>query len=398
MQRKALIVAGAAGPQDVANGVLLRFGFAPAVSVLSVAEATNQIRADRFDLVVIPLQAVDQPELAAFEREARRQTNTFVIGTAAQADPDLILRAMRSGVHEFLVYPPEPTDLATAVDRLLRRHQSEGKAGTTIAVYSAKGGLGTTSVAVNLAFALARGRPDARVALTDLVASGGDVRVMLNLRPTYDLGDLAKKVDQLDSELLHSMLTPCDGGVWVLPSAEDEEAAEGLDAAATTAVIENLRAQFAFTVIDCEHHVGDRTLAALDIADRALVVTQLSVAALRSTQRTLTLFRRLGYSDEKVLVVVNRLQSGDVVSLADAAQVLKRPVFFSLPNDYQTSAAALTRGIPVLAYAGTSTIAGAYGGLAGKIVGDDHAAGNGSKKNGTASGSRLGRIFSIGRK
>jgi len=318
------------------------------------------------------------------------------VGTAAQTDPDLILRAMRSGVHEFLVYPPEPTELAAAVDRLLRRTHSEGKAGTTVAVFSAKGGLGTTSVAVNLAFGLAKGRPNGRVALLDLVASGGDVRVMLNLRPTYDIGDLVKKMDQLDAELLHSMLTPCEGGVWVLPSAEDEEAVEGLDAPATTAVIENLRGQFAYTVVDCEHHMGERTLAALDIADRVLVVTQLSVAALRSTQRTLSLCRRLGYSDEKVVVVVNRHQSADVVSVADAAQVLKRSVFFALPNDYQTLAAALTRGVPVLTHAASSPIAASYGALATKLTGDQ-ANGNG-KKNGTSGGSRLGRIFSIGRK
>jgi pilus assembly protein CpaE len=299
-------------------------------------------------------------------------------------------------VSEFLVYPPEPVDFASAVDRLMRRNQTDRKAGTVIAVYSAKGGLGTTSVAVNLAFALAKGRPDGRVALVDLVASGGDVRVMLNLRPAYDMGDLAKKVDQIDNELLHSMLTPCVGGVWVLPSSEDEEGIEGLDAAATTTVIENLRSQFAFTVVDCEHHMSERTLSALDLADRVIVVTQLGVAALRSAQRTLSLCRRLGYPDDKVQVLVNRYQSGDVVSLADAAQVLKRDVYFSVPNDYQTSAAALTRGVPVLSQSASSALASSYGTLAARLTGGDSAGGNG--KHGTTSGSRLGRIFSIGRK
>ena len=401
MHRKALIVSGAAGPQDVANSVLQRFGFAPAVSALSVTDAAGRLRTEKYDLIVIPLQGLDQHELNALEREVRRYPGTCIIGTAAQSDPELILRAMRSGVNEFLLYPPEATDLATAIDRLTRRSHVDSKAGTTIAVYSAKGGLGTTSVAVNLAFALAKGRPDGRIALADLVASGGDVRVMLNLRPTYDIGDLVPKVDQLDGELLHSMLTPCAGGVWVLPASEDEEAVDGLDANATTKILENLRAQFSHTVIDCEHHMSERTLAALDIADRILVVTQLSVAALRSTQRTLSLLRRLGYSDEKVQVLVNRHQSGDVVSVTDAAQVLKREVFYSLPNDYQTSAAALTRGVPVLTHAANSPLASGYGGLAGHVSGDHPAVGNGKKNgatNGASGGSRLSRIFSIGRK
>src|ERR671936_2160955 len=313
-QRKALIVTGAAGPHDIANGVLQRFGFAPAVSALNLSEGVAQMRGEHFDLLVVPLQGIAAAELAALERELRKQRATFVIGTAAHADPELILRAMRSGIHEFLVYPPDPKDFAGAVDRLMRRTHSEGKGGITLVVYSAKGGVGTTTVAINLAFALAKTHADGRVALADLVASGGDVRVMLDLKPAYDMGDLIRKVDRIDAELLQSVLTPCAGGVWALPSGEDPEIAEAFDAAAATTIIEQLRAHFAFTVIDCEHHMSERTLAALDTADQIVLVTQLNVPALRSTQRTLALCQRLGYAADKLHIVVNRHQSGEMVS------------------------------------------------------------------------------------
>src|SRR5919206_1469241 len=168
-QRKALIVTGAAGPQDIANSVLQRFGFAPAVSALNLTEALVEMRSEQFDLLVVPLQGIAATDLASLERELRRQRATFVIGTAAHSDSELILRAMRSGIHEFLVYPPDPKDFAGAVDRLMRRTHVEGKGGITVAVYSAKGGVGTTTVAINLAFALAKTHPDGRVALADLV-------------------------------------------------------------------------------------------------------------------------------------------------------------------------------------------------------------------------------------
>ena len=93
--------------------------------------------------------------------------------------------------------------------------------------------------------------------------------------------------------------------------------------------------------------MSERTLAAMDIADRILLVTQLNVPALRSTQRTLALCRRLGYANDKMCVVVNRFQSGEVLSLTDATDVLKCDVFWKLPNDYRTSAGALMKGIPV---------------------------------------------------
>jgi len=392
MARKALIVSGAAGPQDVANAVLHRFGFAPAESVMDIGEATARLRAERFDLVFLPLQGLGTIELSTLDRETRR-TGTFVIGTAAQSDSELILRAMRSGVNEFLLFPPDPKELSGAVDRLMRRTHTEAKAAGTIAIYSAKGGLGCTSVAVNLAFALAKAHPEGHVALIDLAAGGGDLRAMLDLKPQYDMGDLLSKIDRLDADLLRSLLTPVAGGVWVLPSSETPESIDAFDSASVNTLIDQLRPSHSFTVIDCEHALSDRTLAALDAADRIVLVTQLNVPALRSAQRTLALFQRLGYGADKVSVVVNRHQASDAVSLADASEVLGREIFFKIPNDYRTLAGALAKGVPVTDFDASSHLSWSFDGLAGRMNGG--VATKGLAPHGT---SRLGRLFRRGRK
>src|SRR5690606_32040502 len=141
MQRKVLIVEGAAPIEDAVTGVLQRFDFLAPQTEPTVAAAANRLREEHFDLVLIPLDGTDAVDLAALERETRAAGSTAVIGTAAQSDANLILRALRSGVHEFLVYPPDTRELTSAVDRLVRRSAADRKqTGSVFAVYSGKGG------------------------------------------------------------------------------------------------------------------------------------------------------------------------------------------------------------------------------------------------------------------
>ena len=393
MAREALLVARATGSDEQAAEVLARFGFTKFHSAETVAQAIDQLRQKHVDLVILPLDGVADLQLATLEREIRRERYTAVIGTAPKQEPEMMLRAMRAGIQEFLVSPPDAKDLAAAVDRLMRRTQASTENGEVIAVYSSKGGLGASTIATNLAHGFAKNHPGARPALADLVMGAGDVRVLLNLNPSYDLGDLVAKIDRIDTELLNSLLTPTAAGVWVLPAPDQPEADEQVDANTISTIVQHLRHNFLFTVLDCEHALNDRTLAALDAADRIVLVTHLSVAALRSTQRTINLCRRLGYPNEKLCVVVNRFQSGEVLSVADAEDVLKAEVFFKLPNDWRVASAALTNGVPVAEFEPSSKLAWAFNQLAAKLGGGDHTKVNGAPHRNGASGSRFKQLF-----
>jgi pilus assembly protein CpaE len=390
--RTALVVGAAAGSIDDATAVLRRFGFGRPDAVPAIADAMQKIRVANYDLLIVPLDTMSPQDLAAFERELRRGRSTFVIGTAPVADPDLILRAMRGGVHEFLVSPPPAFELANAVDRLMRRLPPAQSEREVIAVYSAKGGVGTTTIAINLAHAIARNRLDARVAIADMDPAASDLRVFLNLGNAYDVSDVAAKLDRLDADLIDSLLTPIPAGIWALPGPDDPELADQIDSSTTAAIIDRLRAHFAFTILDCEHHLSERTLAAMDAADRIVLVTQLNIAALKSTQKTLGICRRLGYRDEKLAVVINRRQDGDLLRERDAADVLTREVFFSLPNDYQLTSAALTQGIPIAEVDVNADLSREFSKLAAKLVGapaDDTTDRGGAN----TTGSKLGRLL-----
>ena len=275
MQRRALIAANAAGNPEAVAGILARFGFSRTAQAEDRESALAQMRDAHFDLVIIPVDGITPAELVSLEREIRKDPNTSVIATAYASDPDLIVRSMRAGVHEFLVNPPKAEELAGSVERLMRRSRNDTEQGNLIAVYSGKGGLGSTSIAVNIAQAFAAVQQNARVALVDLVVAGGDVRVFLNLKPSYDISHLIAKGSQVDAELLNSVLTPCPGGVWALPTGDSPEDQDMFDSSAVSSILSLLRQHFAITVVDCEHHLSEATLTALDSADRIVLVTQL---------------------------------------------------------------------------------------------------------------------------
>ncbi len=393
MQRRALIADNAAGIPETVAGVLARFSFVRTAHAADRDGAIAQMKEAQFDLVILPVDGITPNQLLLLEREIRKNPSTAVIATAHVAEPDLIVRAMRAGVHEFLVYPPNSEELAGAVERLMRRSSSETERGELIAVYSGKGGLGSTSIAVNVAQAFGAIRPEGRVALLDLVVAGGDIRVFLNIRPTYDLSHLVAKGNQVDAELLNSLLTPCPGGVWVLPTGDHPEDEELFDSAAVGSILNLLRSHFGITVVDCEHHLSEATLTALDAADRILLVTQLSVPALRSTQRTLAVARRLGYDDAKLCVVVNRFQSGDVLPVSDAENLLQCPVFWKLPNDYRLSAASVTKGVPIAIADPGAKLSLSYGELARKLSGAGSQAGVAPRGKDVSGASRFRKLF-----
>ena len=390
MSRQALIVGDAVGSDTALEQTLQRYGYSRIERIATVKEALEVLGLQHFDLFFVPIDDIDEFQLAAIDRVSRHERHMGVVATGPRIEPELMLRAMRAGIQEFLVRPMVLGDLVAAVERLHRRNSSGVTSGQVYGVFSAKGGVGASTVAVNLAYGLACNHGEGRIAVADLALPGGDIRILLNVKPSYDLGDLAGKVERIDAELLNSVMIPATDGLWVLAAPEQPESEEAIDATVISSVILQLRHSFNFSVLDLESQLSDRTLAALDAVDRIVLLTELKVPALRALQRTMGIFRRLGYPNEKLCVVVNRYQSGDVISAAEASDLLKADLFFKLPNDYKSSSEAATACTPLIHSHPESKLATAYLQLAQKLGG-----GNIPHSNGTnGSRSRIRHLFS----
>jgi pilus assembly protein CpaE len=280
-----------------------------------------------------------------------------VLAASARREPDLILEAMRAGAADFLSMPMDRQGLEDALGRALRRGGPEsagsGGRGRVISCVGAKGGCGATSVAVNLSVALTAlpARAGRSLVLVDLDAPGGDVSAMLQLAPTYSLADVATNTHRLDMDLLNSMLVKDESGIQCLAaSAEGENpmplTAIGPDRLAS--IVEFLRDQFD-TVVLAGGGLGETEMGALNLAHMVHVVTTLDFLSLRRAQSLIERLRAFGVHGDALRVVVNRVERGGDLTMADARQALEAPVVWSIPSDPRTAERAVNEGVPFTA-------------------------------------------------
>lgn len=303
---------------------------------------------------------------------------TEVFIAAPASDPECILRAMRAGVDEFLPWPVQPQDLRAALDRYLARRGAaqqprprdpSGTRGRVIHVMGPKGGTGATTVAVNLAAEAARLGGAGSTALLDARTTMGEVPLFLDLDCPSTWADAARNLARLDTTFLESLMVRHASGLDVLaaPASLDDAAAATPEAASAVAGL--LRRMYATVVVDGGPFLDEAALALLEEADEILMVLALSLPCLAGTRRMLETFRGLDPALEgRVRLVVNRHLSRAEITVAEAEELLGRPVAWKIPNDYEAAMASVNQGRPLGQAAPRSQAARALAGLAASLA------------------------------
>jgi pilus assembly protein CpaE len=263
-------------------------------------------------------------------------------------DKDVLLRAMRLGAREYISPGQEAKDdLLVALERILRERGPEagkGPRAPLVAVMGAKGGVGTTFVACQLAAGLAhRG---SKVAVVDGHLRLGDVALYFDLRPRYTMTSLATAAD-LDAAYLQTVLASHRCGVQVLAAPERPEEADVISSSHLEHALAILRAENDWVVVDTPREFDERSVHLLDQASSILVVTTCDVPALNHTRLQLDLLQRLGHSPHRVHVVVNRMDKNAPVQGKEIADFLDRKWDARLPNDYPSASGCVNEGRPL---------------------------------------------------
>lgn len=278
--------------------------------------------------------------------------HSAVFVSTSEKNPDWILRLMRSGAQEYLLKPIDNNELVEALQKagklyIEKRQNIESQVhGKLISVYNPIGGMGTTTIAVNLAAALAQ--HDDKVALVDLNFFSGDAAVFLDLNPRYTLTSLTANVSRLDDSFLMSVMARHSSGIYLLSEPLDVDETIEITPEQIHRILTCLRRVFSYVVIDASGPLHGTNQVIFESSDHVIYNTILSLPTLKNANRYLSSMAKHGIASHKIMLLVNRYLPRADIKVEDAEKILGQKVFMTIPNEYSDVMDSINKGQPLV--------------------------------------------------
>jgi len=355
MAAKILVVDDDPNVQRLLQYTLKQEGYEVVIAA-DGAEGFRMWGAEAPDLILLDVML---PKLDGYQVATKIRTeegtsgHVPIIMLTAEREVEQKVRGLRAGADDYLIKPFHPAELMARIKSLLARFAPQetlvGRPplGRVLALYGAKGGVGTTTIAINAAIALHRelGR---KVCLVDGNLQFGDHRVFL------DLGlDKKSIVDivtapNIDVDLIRQVMVKHDSGVDLLLAPPSPETAELVTQEHMPIILEGLRGLYDYVVIDIDKRLDDINLGVLEAADTMFVVMTADLSCLKNVRLVLETIGHLGYESSKVQLVLNRSNAFTGINVKNAEGALKRNIDFQIVNEYRGAISALNSGAPFM--------------------------------------------------
>jgi pilus assembly protein CpaE len=322
------------------------------------------------DVAIIALDADQTKAMQLIAQVTAQYPEMPVLAISGRGDGQSILQALRAGAREFLTQPVVLEDMLKALRRLGDSSDSKqgGKSESlVIAILGSRGGVGCTSLAVNLGCTLAEDKAN-NVALLDLDLALGDADVALDLIPTSTLADVAQNVSRLDMQFLKRSLCQHPTGLSLLPHPTNISDLGLIHEEHLQRAISLLRAAYTHLVLDLSKSFTVTDLTGMRMADVILLITQLELTSLRNTVRILLTMESEEGLTEKIRVILNRVGSeeGDI-GMDKAEETIGKPIYYQVPNDFKAMMGSRNAGVPLIQHAPKSKAQVAVQGLANAL-------------------------------
>ena len=382
-------------------------------------EAVELAKKERPDVILMDINMPDMDGITATEIIANTVPESPIIMMSVQGEQDYLRRSMLAGAREFLVKPFSADELVNAIrhvheiEKVKRARYAQAAPapspqapsltsmlqpdrGKIVTFFSPKGGVGRTTIATNLAVALhqSTGKP---VVLVDGSLPFGDIAVILNMSPkAKTIADLVGSFEQVDADVLESVLVQHSTGIKVLLAPPTPEAAELITGPNIKKVLETLRENYAFVVVDTWPSFQEQVLTMLDVADVILTLMTLEITSLKNVRVFMEIAEKLGYDEHKVQLVANRNDSSGGIKASDVEASLARKIPHTIVSDGRALVLAVNRGVPFVISHRDSQVAKDIFTLADKLSGAGEAAAAGSATPQKAAPKQGRRLFGVG--
>lgn len=327
------------------------------------------------DVLLLYFAQNDSDVLNLAERIVQYRPRTFVILVAQELDLPAMQAATRAGVHNVVEMPGDAKELRDYIrsvynaEKLRLDSLEQGKrvawTSKVITVFSAKGGLGKTTIATNLAVKLAEMQK--KVALIDLDLQFGDAHVFLDIEPKDTIAELIQDVYTPNIDSLRAYMTVHSSGVHVLCAPKSPEYADAVSPDRVQSLLSLIRSYYDYVIIDTATNFNDVTMAAIEASSTILFVTGLDVSILKNSKLSMGILESLRQK-EKVRVIINRAVQIHTISVADVQRIIDAPIFARIPSDYLTAVASLNRGVPFVQSVPNSKLSQAVSAMAEVLV------------------------------
>jgi pilus assembly protein CpaE len=306
------------------------------------------------DLAIVDIRSGARISVEAIERLRASWPSASIFAVASTAEPDQILEAMRAGANEFLAWSMSASGATleetfqTALKRTVERNRpaKDARSGVTLSFFGAKGGAGTTTLAVNCAVEIARlsKRP---TLIVDLHAFLGEVTLFLGVRPRFTVIDAIDNLHRIDQEFLKELVVRHKSGLDILAGGDQIDRPGPQDAPAVEQLLQILGRSYDFIVVDAGAITGPAADVAVFAADTIYLVANPDIASVRNAHRLVDRFEQLGAGKERIRILLNRMSEQPQIGPKQIETTLGHSLHMMFPSDYSVVSAAMNSGVPL---------------------------------------------------